>query len=74
MDFIDGRRFVRIDKMFDLEYIYGYWKSRVVAAKAIGIQVLAVTLEGLSYKRSFCSATDLAEDIQEPRQRGESGC
>lgn len=45
----------------------------MVVTKAMGIQVLAMTLEELSYKRTFCSTGDLAKDIQNPQQRGESG-
>lgn len=45
----------------------------MVVAKAMGIQVLAMTLEEPSYKRTFCSTGGLAKDIQNPQQRGESG-
>lgn len=45
----------------------------MVVTQAMGIQVLAMTLEELSYKRTLCSTGDLAKDIQNPEQRGESG-
>lgn len=72
-EFINGKTFVRTAEYGWYTVICGYWKCRVVVTEAMGTQVLVMTLEELSYKRTFCSTGDLAKDIQNPQQRGESG-